>query len=251
MHKLRSSKFVAAARDRELTGRAAPSGDHHRQWVHEWLQGLRHDSTILAVGCEQAFLGPQLAQYSAAVTVLDTSAAQLAQLARRFSEISFLPHDPAHPLPFARDSFDAICGCEFLDRVFDPAVTLREMHRVLAPGGRLLLTVPDHGARRNVFAALFEWGRQMAPSNPRIRHFTRGMLVKLAREAGFTAIHTARSGGGPENGGGPAPRSWLLQARKAAGMQPVHAASRPQPARARIQPVRELATGSRVAALRA
>lgn len=199
---------------------AAPQAEHFRRWMHEGLHDLPHASTVLAVGSGQAFLTPQLAEYSNDVTVLDTSAAELAQLARRFPEISFLPHEPANPLPFAHHTFDAIWCCELLDRVFDPLATLREMHRVLVPGGRLLVTVPDHGPVRNVLIALFHWEEHFAPSNPRIRHFTRHTLVRLAREAGFGEIHATTGGAARRIAGALVPRSLMLRARKGPGVEP-------------------------------
>jgi SAM-dependent methyltransferase len=188
-----------------------------QQWMRQGLRGLPRDSTLLAVGCEQAFLAPHLAAYSNDVTVLDTSGGQLAQLARRFPDIAFLQHHPANPLPFAHDTFDAIWCCEFLDRIFDPAAALREMHRVLAPGGRLMITVPDHGPVRNVLIALFRWDQHFAPTNPRIRYFTRSSLVQLARQAGFGEIKTVTGGRVHRIAGELVPRGLLLQARKEPG----------------------------------
>jgi ubiquinone/menaquinone biosynthesis C-methylase UbiE len=182
--------------------------------MHEGLHDLPHDSTILALGCDEVFLAPQLREYSFDVTVLDRSGGQVTQLARRFPDIAFLQHNPANPLPFAHDTFDAIWCCEFLDRIFDPSAALQEMHRVLAPGGRLLVTVPDHGTVRSVLIALFKWDEHFAPTNPRIRHFTRSMLVKLARRAGFEHVRTTTGGSVRPIAGSLVPRSILLEARK-------------------------------------
>jgi SAM-dependent methyltransferase len=46
-------------------------------------------------------------------------------------------------LPVEDDSFDAVLSSQVLEHVTDPAVYLRECHRVLRPGGRLLLST--HG----------------------------------------------------------------------------------------------------------
>jgi SAM-dependent methyltransferase len=45
-------------------------------------------------------------------------------------------------LPVDEGSFDAILSTEVLEHVSDPGSVLREFARVLAPGGRLCLTVP-------------------------------------------------------------------------------------------------------------
>jgi SAM-dependent methyltransferase len=45
-------------------------------------------------------------------------------------------------LPFADESFDTVLNTQVLEHVPDPFALFQEMVRVLAPGGRLLLTVP-------------------------------------------------------------------------------------------------------------
>lgn len=45
-------------------------------------------------------------------------------------------------LPFGDGSFDAVISAELLEHVPSPERVLREVHRVLRPGGRLLITVP-------------------------------------------------------------------------------------------------------------
>ncbi len=185
-----------------------------RRCMHEGLREIKPDSTVLALGCEQAFLAAQLSEYSSDVTVLDTSAVQIAQLARRFPEISFLQHHVAQPLPFPRDTFDVVWCCEFLDRVFDPAAALREVNRVLKPGGRFLATVPDHGRMRSVLIALFRWEQHFSPANPRIRHFTRTSLERLTREAGLADVRIAKRGAVRRLAGRLVPQTLWLSARK-------------------------------------
>ena len=43
---------------------------------------------------------------------------------------------------FAPDSFDFLLCCDVLEHVDDPARAAEQMHKVLKPGGRLLLTTP-------------------------------------------------------------------------------------------------------------
>lgn len=190
-----------------------PPTEHRRAWMHAGLRDLAPDRAILAIGCDEAFLAAQLTEYSTDVTVLDTSAEQMGQLARRFPDITFLRHQPSTVLPFASGTFAAVWCCEFLDRMFDPAAALREMSRVLALDGRLLVTVPDHGPVRRVLRTLFQREEHSAPMHPRIRQFTAAALARLARQAGFAAVQTQAGGG--RRKAEDAPRSLLLRAAKA------------------------------------
>lgn len=177
------------------TAPAAPAGALFASWLQgEMRRHRRPSAAALAVGCEEAFLGSHLLEYSRAVTVLDTSGGQLAQLGRRFPEIAFLPHHPASPLPFAANSFDLVWCCEFLDRVFNPAATLRELWRVLAPGGRLFLTVPAAGSAGKGWGAQASSRGPFAPANPRIHEFTRRELTDLAQASGLDEVKFGASG---------------------------------------------------------
>lgn len=195
--------------------RATPS---LRQWMHASLCDLDPESAILALGCEEAFHAPQLTEYAASVTVLDTSGAQMGQLARRFPEISFGRHDPSSPLPFANASFDAVWCCDVLDRVFEPRLALQELLRVLTPGGRLLVTVPGLGPVRHVLRALFRRDETEAATIPHVRDFTARSLRKLARDAGFVEVQIRSAGGGLSGGEA---HHLLLKARKGRIAPPV------------------------------
>lgn len=53
-----------------------------------------------------------------------------------------LAHDLAQPLPFANAAFDTVILSDVLEHVPEPALLWREMTRVLAPGGTILMNVP-------------------------------------------------------------------------------------------------------------
>ena len=59
----------------------------------------------------------------------------------------------AQPWPFAEGSFDMVLCTQVLEHASDVAFVLAEIHRVLAPGGLLVITVPflycEHGAPRD------------------------------------------------------------------------------------------------------
>jgi ubiquinone/menaquinone biosynthesis C-methylase UbiE len=182
------------------TGHAQYSGANQgyatnlRQWMHAQLRDIPGDATILEVGCGDGSFTKSLAEHSSRVTAVDISASQIERNARAHPEIKFVQHDVAQPFPFSTAGFDVIWCSEVLEHLFDPGFALREMQRVLARGGRLLVTVPYHGLFKNVLIALFKWDEHFSPANPHLRFFTRNTLSQLAASAGFEEIETTTCG---------------------------------------------------------
>lgn len=56
-------------------------------------------------------------------------------------------------LPFPSDTFDLVITSEVIEHTLDPARAVREMARVLRPGGQLVITVPNRIWRPTVVIA--------------------------------------------------------------------------------------------------
>src|SRR5699024_8650274 len=65
-------------------------------------------------------------------------------------------------LAFDRDTFDAVTAIEVLEHVADLDTTIDEIHRVLVPGGRLLLTSPNQWFPFETHGVLLA-GRRLPP----------------------------------------------------------------------------------------
>ena len=79
-------------------------------------------------------------------------------------------------LPFADGSFDVVAAFDVVEHCEPEAETLSEFSRVLAPGGRLLLSVPA-----------YEWAwTQFDDINGHHRRYTRHRAVCSVRAAGFS-----------------------------------------------------------------
>lgn len=111
----------------------------------EILAAVAGARRVLDVGCGGGRLTVSLAQAGAEVTGIDTSAERLEQARRRAGdagvELRLLEADFNAPLPLADASFDAVTSRLALMAADDPVATLRELRRVLEPGGRLVTVV--------------------------------------------------------------------------------------------------------------
>ena len=50
--------------------------------------------------------------------------------------------EPGDPLPFDEGAFDNVVCFNTLEHIYDPRASIAEIHRVLKPGGRAIITVP-------------------------------------------------------------------------------------------------------------
>jgi SAM-dependent methyltransferase len=96
---------------------------------------------VLDAGCGSGRLTVALAQAGAAVTGVDSNREQLARARARAGEaaveLDLLEADFNAPLPFADAAFDGVASRLALMAAREPVATLRDLLRVLAPGGRL------------------------------------------------------------------------------------------------------------------
>lgn len=66
---------------------------------------------------------------------------QAADLEKTHEDIEFIV-DLTKTLPFDNDAYDTVFCCSVLEHLIDFSQALSEMHRILKPGGRLILSVP-------------------------------------------------------------------------------------------------------------
>jgi arsenite methyltransferase len=164
-----------------------------RGLVHDAI-GAQAGERILDVGCGPGFYVAELLERvgpEGRVVGVDASAPMLAIAGRRIEghENAELLEAPATALPFDAASFDGAVSVQVLEYVDDVSLALAELHRVLRPGGRLVVwdvdweTVSmrssDPERMRRVLDA---WDRHL------VHRSLPATLSGSLREAGFTDV---------------------------------------------------------------
>lgn len=115
---------------------------HYAQPAIINLAGHVSGRNILDVGCGAGPLAAALRDQGAEVTGFDASHAMVALARRRLGpDARVLVADLAEALPFGTGEFDDAVASLVLHYLEDWSGPLAELHRVLKPGGRLILSV--------------------------------------------------------------------------------------------------------------
>jgi ubiquinone/menaquinone biosynthesis C-methylase UbiE len=168
-----------------------------------FLPHLRTGMHVLDCGCGPGSITLGIAEVVSPGTVVgvDIEASQIEQArahatARGISNVSFHACDVRH-LPFADASFDAVFGHAILMQFTDPVPVLKQVQRVLKPGGVIAfrepafdgnLYEPPSGARQE-YLALFMRVLEHNGANPRIGQ----RLGALLHRAGFARVTMSAS----------------------------------------------------------
>jgi ubiquinone/menaquinone biosynthesis C-methylase UbiE len=162
------------------------------------LPHLRPGMELLDCGCGPGSITVGLARYVAPGRVvgidINPSQIELAQTSAADQSVSNLRFETAdiYRLPFPDGAFDAVFSTSVLMYLSDPVAALREIQRVLKPGGVVGIRDPDHEAQLCAppdpllkrFWQLLDALIQRKGGNPNIGKHQRALL----RQAGFTNI---------------------------------------------------------------
>ncbi|MES3037613.1 MAG: bifunctional 2-polyprenyl-6-hydroxyphenol methylase/3-demethylubiquinol 3-O-methyltransferase UbiG [Bdellovibrionota bacterium] len=106
-------------------------------WIGDTIQKhFPKAFNVLDVGCGAGFLSNHLAVRGFQVTGIDLSESSLT-VAKNYDEtksVEYINAD-AYALPFPDESFDVVTSTDFLEHVSDPQQVVKEISRVLKPGG--------------------------------------------------------------------------------------------------------------------
>ena len=119
--------------------------------------GLRPHDKVLDLGCGFGRHAFEAARRGASVVALDAGTDEVLGVAATFAamvqagELSTdslhanVVQGDAHQLPFPDATFDRVICSEVLEHIPDDVSAMRELNRVLRPGGTMAITVPRFG----------------------------------------------------------------------------------------------------------
>lgn len=128
---------------------------------------------ILDVGCGTGTMLGYLSEFGQ-VQGVDASESAIAFCRERGLEN--VRHVPDGALPFPDRSFELVTAFDVIEHIEDDGAALRDLRRLIAPGGALMLSVPAYS---------FLWGRQDEISHHKRRYTAPDLQARLTA-AGFT-----------------------------------------------------------------
>ena len=186
------------AKQQRVWDKAAPSYDKQmvfferlqfaggREWLAERAQG-RVLEVAIGTGRNLPFYGRDIE-----LTGIELSDEMLSIARQRAAELGMsadLRQGDAASLPVEDASFDTVVCALSLCTIPDPRRAIAEMHRVLVPGGRLLLLDHIGSSWPPVYA--LQWLAERLTIRLAGEHFTRRQLP-LVRAAGLEVVETSR-----------------------------------------------------------
>jgi 2-polyprenyl-3-methyl-5-hydroxy-6-metoxy-1,4-benzoquinol methylase len=140
---------------------------------------------LIDLGCGAGELCVYARDLGYEVTAVDVSESNVKNV--RSLGLAAQVADLNRPLPFEDNSFDFAILVEVIEHVVNAELLLKEIARILRPGGQLLLSTPNHAYYGNRFAALI--GKPPKEEGYHFRFFTRKLLESKLAEAGFQIVH--------------------------------------------------------------
>ena len=163
--------------------------------THWWFRGrrtvyfglLKHHlngsspQRVLDLGCGYGGFLPGLKEIGQEIYPSDISLDSMSYCVERGFTKSTV--GSGYSLPYADDSFDLVCMFDAIEHIPDDNRVMREVHRILRPGGQILVTVP-------AYQFLYANNDRVAQHQ---RRYTRGRLAGVFEQAGLRVERNTHS----------------------------------------------------------
>jgi SAM-dependent methyltransferase len=174
----------------EIWGWASPAGKIRADRRAEYFSGLgnyKADDKLLEIGCGTGlFTGKVYAATQADITAIDISEDLLDQARQKYSQCHFRVDDAMH-LSFADNSFHGVYGSSVLHHL-DMEQAMKEVHRVLKPGGRTVFAEPNMLNPQILIQKNVPFIKKALGDSPDETAIVRWKMKSLMKELGFKNV---------------------------------------------------------------
>lgn len=214
MRRMGLAPGMPMARDTAYELKASRASSHGR--LRSWLGGMG-PKRILDLGCSDGSFGEVLRREGHRVVGVDMH--EWPGVRDRLDD--FIPADLNQGLPGELPGpFDVVLAADVIEHLAQPEVLLRHSQRVLAPGGVILVSVPNIShwyGRLRVASGRFHYDSRGLFDAGHLRFFTSAVFERLADQCGLAIRKRAVSGlpfevverGGPTPGWAVATARWV------------------------------------------
>ncbi|MEJ2578682.1 MAG: class I SAM-dependent methyltransferase [Kineosporiaceae bacterium] len=165
---------------------------YERNWVLPKIYGPGAGHRALDVGAGNGVVSGFLHDLGYRVSALEWTSSGVAAL--RDQNIDAVQHDLTQPpYPYPDNTFDEVFWGDNIEHLFLPMPVARELLRITRPGGRIVVSTPNHGWLINRLYFLLHGAPRMTEGHvlpvwewQHIRYFNARSLREFLNEAGFT-----------------------------------------------------------------
>lgn len=160
--------------------------------------------TVLELGCGEGATLRELKKQGFAKEIIGVDVhAPSIRVAKRYLTQAYCLDVERDPLPFRPKTFDVILLPDVLEHLVDPWAVLKKMHKLLKPGGKLIISVPNirHFSvmKDLIFRESWTYTNAGIMDQTHLRFFTEKTICRAIEDAGFT-IEKVRYNGGVVTG---------------------------------------------------
>lgn len=172
--------------DYAMLNRPIETGRHARR-ILRYLRPASDDH-LLEIGCGRGWLTQRMQETCPATYGIDVNPRSIAHgVARHLSAMD------AVDLHYEDEQFDHVYSFHAIEHIVDAGAAIREMARVLVPGGRILLVYPAEPIR-GLYAMPGAWigfGNPFLARKLHVHAFTPRRIRVLAEQYGLTHVESA------------------------------------------------------------
>jgi len=148
----------------------------------ELIKNYKSGTTLLDIGCGEGFF-----LFNAAKAGYTTKGVELSQDAAAYARREFgldVEVKPFNEMQLPDNYFDVVTMWQVLEHLPHPLATLKEVHRILKPGGLLATSTPDIEGKMAKFFRRKWWNLRRL----HINQFTAKTLTDMLNRAGFKNV---------------------------------------------------------------